>query len=88
MYDTSSWDWDVGKRLVADLNKWEQEYEWVEEPQAGPDGERLAAVVKSDDMEFTVAEERNAKGPEAWEDVFDKVTDLDVNIPDQAADLG
>jgi hypothetical protein len=40
------WDWTIGTRRIADLRRRESEFEWREEFQVSPDGERIAAVVK------------------------------------------
>lgn len=41
----SAWDWSPGKRVIWDATQCSQEYEWLEELYAGPDGEKAAAVV-------------------------------------------
>lgn len=66
--DKTKWDWEVGQRPVADIGQWTGRFEWVEEPQASPDGEAVAAVVKTGEMEFSVC-----VNGEPWENVFDKV---------------
>ena len=62
MTDTSNWDWETKEKLVSDLNEWKSSYNWVEEPYVSPDGEKIAAIVNTDDMEFNICE--NGK---AWE---------------------
>jgi len=73
MTDTSNWDWETKEKLVSDLNEWKSSYNWVEEPYVSPDGEKIAAIVNTDDMEFNVCE--NGK---AWEieEPFEKAYSL------------
>ncbi len=68
MVDINAWDWETGKRPVADTGKWKDRFDWVEEPYAGPDGERIAVVVKTGEMEYTVCENNTP-----WEHTFDKI---------------
>jgi hypothetical protein len=68
MYNLSTWDWETGKKLIAETGKWKDSFDWVEEPYASPDGERIAAVVKTGEMEYTVCENHTP-----WEQTFDKV---------------
>ena len=65
---SNSWDWSPGKKAVAQFGNWSTIFDWVEEPYASPDGERIAAVVKTGEMEFSVCVNGNA-----WESTFDKV---------------
>lgn len=67
----SNWDWNPGKKVVADIGEWRKKFEWVEELYANPDGEKVAAVVKTGEMEFSVCE-----NGDPWENVFDKVWHL------------
>lgn len=68
MGDSSSWDWEIGKRLIADVGRWPEIFPWVEEPCVSPDGEKIAAVVKTDEAAFSVC----VNGV-AWENTFDKI---------------
>ncbi len=68
MHDHEKWDWNIGRKQIADIGKWKENFKWVEEPCASPDGEKVAAVVKTEDMEFSVCE-----NGDAWESTFDKV---------------
>jgi hypothetical protein len=49
MDDQKHWDWALGTRVVADLQTRKGEFEWREEFQVSPNGERIAAVVKRGD---------------------------------------
>ncbi|MCP4214198.1 MAG: WD40 repeat domain-containing protein [bacterium] len=68
MDDPGRWDWDTGRREVAKIGEWADKFDWVEEPCASPDGEKIAAVVKTGEMEFGICENGNV-----WETAFDKV---------------
>ena len=65
---SNSWDWNAGKREIAQFGSWPTSFDWVEEPYASPDGEKIAAVVKTGEMEFSVCVNGTA-----WENTFDKV---------------
>lgn len=64
----SQWDWNVGKKVIADLSHWYNAFEWIEEPYVSPDGEKIAAIVKTGEMTFSVCE-----NGVAWERSFDKI---------------
>ena len=71
MADSRSWDWETGEKRIS-LDSWKDQYQWVEEPYASPDGETVAAIVNVNEGEFTVC----ANG-QAWgETVFDKIWHL------------
>jgi hypothetical protein len=65
---SNSWDWNAGKRDIAQFGNWPTSFDWVEEPYASPDGEAIAAVVKTGEMEFSACVNGTA-----WENTFDKV---------------
>jgi hypothetical protein len=46
MDDHKHWDWTPGSRTIADLRRRAGDFEWREEFQVSPDGERIATVVK------------------------------------------
>ena len=71
MVDISSWDWDIGKKQVSDTDTWKDTFSWIEEHCVSPDGEKIAAVVKTDEMEFSVCVNGTA-----WENGFDKIWNL------------
>jgi WD40 repeat protein len=54
MSEYSAWDWGIGSRTVADLSECDCDVEWREENQVSPDGEEVAAVVKTGEAEFSV----------------------------------
>ena len=43
MTDTTNWDWEPGEKRIS-LADWREKFTWVEEPQASPDGETVAAL--------------------------------------------
>lgn len=68
MADTSSWNWEAGKRVVCDSGACADQTRWLEEPYASPDGERIVQVACTDDAEFGLCE--NGKlGEERWEKI-------------------
>ena len=54
MHDLNSWNWDIDNREIADLTRWQQQFNWVEEPCVSPDGEKIAAIVNLAEGEFNV----------------------------------
>jgi len=62
------------------MGKWRKTFEWIEEPYVSPDGEKLAAVVKTGEMEFGVC-----LNGQAWENGFDKVWYLRFTSDNRAA---
>ncbi len=65
---STDWNWNTGKKVIAEFGKWEASFDWVEEPYVSPDGAKIAAVVKTGEMEFSVCVNGTA-----WENRFDKV---------------
>ena len=68
MIDKTKWDWTPGRKQVADLQHWHQAYNWVEELQASPDGEKVAAVVNLDEAEYTIC-----VNGQTWENIYDRI---------------
>ncbi len=66
--EKNNWDWEPGRRPVADLGAWKERFEQVHEPAVSPDGERIAAPVKTGEMEYGLCQ-----NGELWENTFDKV---------------
>ena len=64
------WDWDSAHKAIL-FAPWKGQFEWVEEPQASPDGETVAAIVKTGDAQFNVC----ANGA-IWETPFEKIWHL------------
>ena len=71
MQEINRWDWEIGTREIADLGRWKQDFNWVEEPYVSPDGEKIAAIVNLAEGEFNVC-----LNGQTWETVFDKIWHL------------
>lgn len=71
MEDITQWDWNPGTRDIAPIGQWAASYEWVEEPAVSPDGERIAAVVKTGETAFNICVNGHP-----YEAAFDKVWQL------------
>ncbi|MBI5590071.1 MAG: WD40 repeat domain-containing protein [Deltaproteobacteria bacterium] len=70
MTDTVAWDWETREKRIP-VGDWNSRFEWVEEPYASPDGERIAAIVNSDEGEFNVC-----VNGQSWETPFEKIWHL------------
>jgi len=62
------WDWEPGEKIVADLGQWSAQFEWIEEPQVSPDGEKVAAVVNTGSNEFDVC-----VNSDLWGTAYDRI---------------
>ena len=49
-----SWDWQPDRKVVANLSQLSSSYAGINEFAASPDGQVLAALVKTEDDQFTV----------------------------------
>src|SRR4030042_1333392 len=67
MADQNKWDWEIKEKKVP-IGEWKEHFEWVEEPYASPDGEKVAAVVNIGEGEFNVC-----INGETWENPFEKI---------------
>jgi len=74
VFDT--WDWDVGKKEVADVNKWQEKFQMIQEPCISQDGQNIAAIVRNEDLEYCVCYQNSSKEIKSWEDTFDKIWNL------------
>ena len=70
MVDATHWDWDTGEKQIP-FAEWKSQFRWVEEPQASPDGEKIAAIVNIDEGEFNVC-----VNGQTWENTYDKIWHL------------
>lgn len=68
MHNSNSWNWEIGKKVVADIGEVKRKFEYMEEPYASPDGEKVAAIIKNEEAEFGVCVNENL-----WENTFDKI---------------
>ncbi|MBF0243403.1 MAG: PD40 domain-containing protein [Desulfamplus sp.] len=71
-----SWNWDKGKKEVGKFSDWRDKFSYIEDISFSPDGEKIAAIVKNEDMEFTVSTQSEGVEPETWESGYDKVWNL------------
>ena len=55
MNASESWDWQAGRKVLADLAQIRSAYPRVDEFVVSPDGERIVAPVKKDEEAFTIA---------------------------------
>ena len=83
MHAIESWDWGIGKRLVADTGQWRESFDYTEEPYVSPDGEKIAAIVK--DPEETASTVR--VNDTAWESSYDKIWYLRFSPDNRAVAL-
>ncbi len=69
--EKNSWDWDKASREIADVSQWIASFPEVQEFAVSPDGERIAAIVMTDEEEFTVC-----VNGELWTNRFEKAWSL------------
>jgi len=68
MGDQQNWDWEVGERLVTDLDEWKQTYANVYDEVVSPDGEKIGAIVKDEEGNLTCCVNGSP-----WEQTYEKV---------------
>ncbi|TYT73529.1 electron transfer complex subunit TmcD [Desulfobotulus mexicanus] len=78
----AEWDWQAGRRIVADLNQWKNEYGYMEEPVIRPDGEGAAAIVRTDEAEYSIVSETGL-----WEGRWDKIWKLNYGADQRLSAL-
>lgn len=76
MIDIENWDWEPGKKDIADLDKIRGQFGRVDEFTVSPDGDKIAAVGRLEDDTFTA----NVNG-ENWSDPVELLWHLRY-IPD------
>lgn len=54
MSEKIEWNWEISKKQIAHISKSETEIQWREESQVSPDGEKIAAIVNIDAMDFGI----------------------------------
>lgn len=70
MDDSHSWDWETSEKKIR-LDEWKSSVQWVEEFYVSPDGEKVAAIVKVDDEDFSVC-----VNGDLWESRYEKIWHL------------
>jgi hypothetical protein len=77
-----SWDWDVGEKKIVSTTYCSTQFEWIEEFQVSPDGEKIAMVAKVGGFEFSVCE----KG-DIWDPPYEKIWQLGYSPDGRLAGL-
>jgi hypothetical protein len=75
MSDIYSWDWDNGKKLVADISEWEKKYIDIRELTPSEDGEAIAAIVQPEKRKFTIQVNNDF-----WGELFERMYSLKFNL--------
>lgn len=68
MQTMANWDWSPGEREIGKTGTCSQEFQWMEEPQASPDGEKLAAVINLGEDGVSIC-----VNGEPWGEPFEKI---------------
>ena len=71
MTELKNWDWETREKLVANTNDWKERFPLIHEFVVSPDGEKISAVVKSEEGQFTPC-----VNGEVWENTFEKAWSL------------
>ncbi|MBU1695462.1 MAG: Tmc redox complex protein TmcD, partial [Proteobacteria bacterium] len=66
MKNEKPWDWHSEKKEIP-VKEWQERFNWVEELSVSPDGEKIAAIVNTDEAQFSVC-----MNGEIWEETFEK----------------
>jgi len=75
MKDKQNWDWQTPEKQVP-VKEWQDEFNWVQQPCVSPDGEKIAAIVNTDEAEFAVC-----VNGQTWPETVEKAWSLQF-IPD------
>ena len=67
----NDFDWETSFKLIAQVDEWRQEFAEIQECMASLDGERMAAIVKTEDDTYTVC-----VNGETWSNTFEKLWSL------------
>ncbi len=70
MNDELTWDCETSEKQIP-IKEWQDTFNWVEDFQVSPDGEKVAAIVNQDEAEFSVC-----VNGEVWDDTFEKAWSL------------
>ena len=79
----SAWDWEIPSMLVANLDEWREQFPEIQELVVSQDGERIAAIVKTEDDSFTVC-----VNGDTWTNTFEKAWALQFGPDDRLACIG
>lgn len=81
MKNNKSWDWQTPEKKIP-VQEWEDRFNWVQTLCVSPDGEKIAAIVNTDEMEFDVC-----VNGETWGDPVEKAWALQFTPGGQLAVL-
>ena len=68
MGDQQNWDWEIGEKLVTDLDGWKKTHTDVYDEVVSPDGEKMGAIVKDEEGSLTCCVNGSP-----WESTYEKV---------------
>ncbi|MCL5124720.1 MAG: hypothetical protein M1511_09540 [Deltaproteobacteria bacterium] len=78
-----SWDWETSIKEIASINDWISDFPEVQEIVISPDGERVAAIVMTEDDAFTVC-----VNGEPWTNTFEKLWSLKFSPMSRLLSIG
>ncbi|MCP3926307.1 MAG: Tmc redox complex protein TmcD [Desulfobacterales bacterium] len=70
MRDIEKWDWETSEKEIL-VNKWINDYNWIEEIKVSQDGENIASIVSTGEAEFGIC-----VNGELWDESFEKAWSL------------
>jgi hypothetical protein len=70
MKDERTWDWQTPKKEIP-VKEWQDRFNWIEEGNVSPDGEKIASIVNCDEAEFTIC-----VNGDTWDETFEKTWSL------------
>lgn len=71
MPEIEDWDWTPGKKELGDYPAWAGTYAYMEETYVSPDGEKIAAIVKTGEQAYSVC-----VNGRTWDSAFEKIWHL------------
>ncbi len=80
MKNTQTWDWNTGKKCLADVSAWKNKFSVVQELRVSHDGEKVAALVEINPGKVTPCINGNT-----WEETYEKVWSLKFTPQDHLA---
>ena len=63
-----NWDWEFGKKVIANIDEIKKQFPTIEEFAVSPDGENIAAAAKRDEDEFSLSLNGSTQ-----DDIFEKL---------------
>ncbi len=74
MGDQQNWDWEIGEKLVTDLDEWKKNHADVYDEVVSPDGESMGAIVKDEEGKLTCCVNGSP-----WEQTYEKVYSVEFS---------